>query len=56
VSEALADPSMAKRVGVRDGEVITGDGPFAEVMKSTWRFSVHHGDRDDLPAADQPAA
>lgn len=33
VSEALADPSLAKRVGVREGQVMTSDGPFAEAKE-----------------------
>ena len=33
VSEGLADPSMAKRVSVRDGRTMTSDGPFAEVKE-----------------------
>jgi hypothetical protein len=33
VSEALADPSRAKRVLVRDGQTMTTDGPFAEVKE-----------------------
>ena len=33
VTEALADPSTAKRVSVRDGEVIASDGPYAEVKE-----------------------
>ncbi|MBC6463663.1 YciI family protein [Actinomadura sp. HBU206391] len=33
VSEGLADPSLAKRVSVRDGEVMASDGPFAEVKE-----------------------
>jgi hypothetical protein len=33
VSEALADPSMAKRVSVRDGEMIASDGPYAEIKE-----------------------
>ncbi len=33
VSEALADPSLAKRVEVRDGQTMTTDGPFAEVKE-----------------------
>lgn len=32
-SEALADPSQAKRVAVRDGEVTATDGPFAEAKE-----------------------
>ncbi len=33
VSEALADPSLAKRVRVHGDEVIASDGPFAEVKE-----------------------
>lgn len=33
VSEALADPSVAKRVAVTDGRTISTDGPFAEVKE-----------------------
>ena len=33
LSEGLADPSLAKRVTVRDGQTITTDGPFAEVKE-----------------------
>ena len=33
VSEALADPSLARRVSVRDGATMTTDGPFAEVKE-----------------------
>jgi hypothetical protein len=33
VSEALADPSLAKRVEVREGRTMTSDGPFAEVKE-----------------------
>jgi hypothetical protein len=33
VSEALADPSLTKRVKVRQGRTITTDGPFAEVKE-----------------------
>jgi hypothetical protein len=33
VSEALADPSLAKTVSVRDGAAMTSDGPFAEVKE-----------------------
>ena len=33
VSEALADPSLAKRVSVRDGQTLTSDGPFAETKE-----------------------
>ena len=33
VSEALADPSLAKRICVREGQVMTSDGPFAEAKE-----------------------
>jgi hypothetical protein len=33
VSEALADPSLGRRVGVRDGRPISSDGPFAEAKE-----------------------
>jgi len=33
VNEALADPSLAKRVRVHKGQAITTDGPFAEVKE-----------------------
>lgn len=38
VSEALADPSQALRVTVRDGRTITTDGPFAEVKEQLAGF------------------
>ena len=33
VAEALADPSLAKRVSVREGRTVTSDGPFAEAKE-----------------------
>src|SRR6266496_4053273 len=33
VSEALADPSLTKRVWVQEGRTMTTDGPFAEVKE-----------------------
>jgi hypothetical protein len=33
VSEALADPSLARRVRVAGGQVMTTDGPFAEAKE-----------------------
>ena len=33
MTEALADPSMGKRLQVRDGETMTTDGPFAEAKE-----------------------
>jgi hypothetical protein len=33
VTEALADPSAATRVSIREGRTITTDGPFGEVKE-----------------------
>src|SRR3984893_5812642 len=33
VSEALADPSLTRRVLVQDGQTMTTDGPFAEAKE-----------------------
>jgi hypothetical protein len=33
VTEALSDPSLTKRVTVREGRPITSDGPFAEAKE-----------------------
>ena len=33
VTEALADPSLAKRIAVSEGRTTTTDGPFAEVKE-----------------------
>jgi hypothetical protein len=33
VTESLADPALAKRVTVREGQTMTTDGPFAEVKE-----------------------
>jgi hypothetical protein len=33
VSEALADPSLARRVTARDGQTIVTDGPYAEAKE-----------------------
>jgi hypothetical protein len=40
VSEALADPSQAKRVLVREGRATTTDGPFAELKEHLAGFYV----------------
>jgi hypothetical protein len=47
VSEALADPSTAKRVRVRDGEVIASDGPFVEVKEHLAGFYLIECDSID---------
>jgi hypothetical protein len=33
VTEALADPSLTRRVTVREGQTLTSDGPFAEAKE-----------------------
>jgi hypothetical protein len=33
VTKALADPSLTKRVSVREGRTVTTDGPFAEAKE-----------------------
>ena len=33
VTEALADPSLTRRVTVRDGQTVTSDGPFTEAKE-----------------------
>lgn len=33
VSEGLADPALGRRVAVRDGRTVAGDGPFAEAKE-----------------------
>jgi len=38
VAEALADHSQATRVSVNDGQVMTSDGPFAEVKEQLAGF------------------
>jgi hypothetical protein len=47
VSEGLADPSMAKRVSVRDGQTLTTDGPFAEVKEHLAGFYLVECDSID---------
>lgn len=38
VSEALADPVLAKRVAVHEGQLMTTDGPFAEAKEQLAGF------------------
>lgn len=47
VTEALADPSLAKRVRVREGQTITTDGPFAEVKEHLAGFYLIECDSID---------
>ncbi|BCB87879.1 YciI family protein [Phytohabitans suffuscus] len=47
VSEALAHPSTAKLVDVRDGKVIASDGPYAEVKEHLAGFYLIECDSID---------
>jgi len=47
VTEALAHPSTAKLVSVRDGEVIATDGPFAEIKEHLAGFYLIECDSID---------
>ncbi len=47
VSEALADPSLARRVPAREGLAMTGDGPFAEVKEHLAGFFLVECDSMD---------
>jgi hypothetical protein len=47
VTEALADPSLAKRVMVREGQTMTTDGPFAEVKEHLAGFYLIECDSID---------
>jgi hypothetical protein len=47
VSESLADPSLGRRVMVRDGDAITTDGPFAEVKEQLAGFYLVECDTID---------
>jgi hypothetical protein len=49
VSHALADPSTAKRVLVKEGRTMTTDGPFAEVKEHLAGFYLI--DVEDLEQA-----
>jgi hypothetical protein len=47
VTQALADPSLAKRVTVREGQTMTTDGPFAEVKEHLAGFYLIECDSID---------
>jgi hypothetical protein len=47
VSESLADPSLGRRVMVRDADAITTDGPFAEVKEQLAGFYLVECDTID---------
>jgi len=47
VSEGLADPSLAKRVWVREGRTMTTDGPFAEAKEHLAGFYLIECDSID---------
>jgi hypothetical protein len=54
VSQALADPSHGTRVSTSGGQVVTSDGPFAEVKEHLAGFYLL--DCDDLARAVEHAA
>jgi len=59
VSEALADPSLTRRVSVRDGQAFTSDGPFAEskeLLAGFFLLDCEHVDRAVEVAARLPEA
>jgi hypothetical protein len=47
VSEALADPSLAKRVSVREGRTMTSDGPYAEAKEHLAGFYLVECESDE---------
>ncbi|MFJ6673574.1 YciI family protein [Actinosynnema sp. NPDC091369] len=47
VSEALTDPAQTTRVAVRDGQVLTTDGPFAEAKELLAGFYLVEVDTAD---------
>jgi hypothetical protein len=51
VTEALADPSLTKRVHVRDGRTLTTDGPFAEAKEQLAGFFLVQCDSLDRAIA-----
>ncbi|NIH80531.1 YciI family protein [Amycolatopsis viridis] len=53
-SSSLAPPETGKRVLVRDGQIVAGDGPFAEVKEQLAGFYVL--DCDSLDRAVECAA
>jgi hypothetical protein len=53
-SAALSDPSLARRVLVREGQTITSDGPFAEVKEHL--AGIYLVECEDLERAVEVAA
>jgi hypothetical protein len=53
-SAGLTDPSEGKRVSVRDGRIMTSDGPFAEVKEHL--AGIYLVDCDSFEAAVEIAA
>jgi hypothetical protein len=59
VTEALADPSLTRRVTVREGQTLTSDGPFAEAKELLAGFFLvdcESADRAAEVAARMPEA
>ena len=51
LSEAIGDPSLGKRVTVRDGETMVTDGPFAEVKEHLAGFYLVDCDSEERALA-----
>jgi hypothetical protein len=51
ISAALSDPSLSKRVTVRDSETMTTDGPFAEVKEHLAGFYLVDCDSEERALA-----
>ena len=51
IAEAISDPSLAKRVTVRDGQTMTTDGPFAEVKEHLAGFYLVDCDTEERALA-----
>jgi hypothetical protein len=58
-NEALADASLTRRVAVRDGQILTSDGPFAEakeLLAGFFLLDCHSAERAVEIAARVPEA
>jgi hypothetical protein len=51
ISEALCDPSLGRRVAVRDGQTMISDGPFAEVKEHLAGFYLVECDSEERALA-----
>ena len=51
IAEAMSDPSLGKRVTVRDGETMITDGPFAEAKEHLAGFYLVDCDTEERALA-----